>query len=266
MKQPCHIQLDSFHITVLSDGVFPVEKSFFLAGASPREKERYPEQFEAALNFVCLETDGKRVLIDAGFGETGGQESGHLIQHLKQAGIRPELIDYVIVSHSHLDHMGGLMKNGKPAFPNAVHLMSEKEWEYAKQTPNSKQLQILSAIQPLFKLLTEDTELLSGLRLIHTPGHTPGHLTVEMQTKDGVCLIVNDVFHIPESISNPEVRVSLENDPAHGEKTRKQLTQRAYEEGVLLHACHFPYPGFGIIEKPNSDFQWRPVQYEKKTR
>ncbi|MFT0803517.1 hypothetical protein VSK91_18930 [Bacillus swezeyi] len=56
--------------------------------------------------------------------------------------------------------------------------MSEKERRYAKQTPGSQQLQILSAIQPLFKLLTEDTELLTGLRLIHTPGHTSGHLTV----------------------------------------------------------------------------------------
>lgn len=190
------MQLDSFQMTILSDGAFRVSRDFFLAGGAPQETERYPEEFEVALNFVCLETSGKRILIDTGFGETGGPESGHLIHHLKQAGIKPDSIDYVILSHSHLDHTGGLLKNGAPAFPNAVHLISEAEWLYAKQTPASPQFHILSAVRPLLKLLTEDTELLPGLKLIHTSGHTPGHLTIELQTKDGVCQIINDVFHI----------------------------------------------------------------------
>ncbi|MCY8216813.1 MBL fold metallo-hydrolase [Bacillus haynesii] len=266
MKEPYRMQLDSFQMTILSDGAFRVSRDFFLAGGAPQETERYPEEFEVALNFVCLETSGKRILIDTGFGETGGQKSGHLIHYLKQAGIEPDSIDYVILSHSHLDHTGGLLKNGEPAFPNAVHLISEAEWLYAKQTPASPQFHILSAVRPLLKLLTEDTELLPGLKLIHTPGHTPGHLTIELQTKDGVCQIINDVFHIPESISNPKLRVSLEHDPIEGEKTRRLLARQAYNGRVLLHGCHFPYPGFGLIEKQGSLFQWKPVQYEKKTR
>ncbi|WP_440097291.1 MBL fold metallo-hydrolase [Bacillus paralicheniformis] len=266
MKEPDRIQLDSFHMTILSDGAFRVSRDFFLAGGDPHEAEHYPEEFEVALNFICLETNRKRILIDTGFGETGGQESGHLIHHLTQAGIKPDSIDYVILSHSHLDHTGGLLNNGKPAFPNAVHLISEAEWLYAKQTPASEQFRILSAVRPLLKLLTEDTELLPGLKLIHTPRHTPGHLTIELQTKDGVCQITNDVFHIPESISNPKLRVSLEHDPKEGEKTRRLLARQAYNGQVLLHGCHFPYPGFGLIEKQGSLFQWKPVQYEKKTR
>ncbi|MDI5789236.1 hypothetical protein PO124_14785 [Bacillus licheniformis] len=67
-----------------------------MGGGDSKETERYPEEFEAALNFACLETNGKRILIDTGFGETGGQESGHLLHHLKQAGIKPDSIDYVI--------------------------------------------------------------------------------------------------------------------------------------------------------------------------
>ncbi|MSO00772.1 MBL fold metallo-hydrolase [Bacillus paralicheniformis] len=266
MKEPDRIQLDSFQMTILSDGAFRVSRDFFLAGGDPHEAEHYPEEFEVALNFIYLETNGKRMLIDTGFGETGGQESGYLIHHLTQAGIKPDSIDYVILSHSHLDHTGGLLNNGKPAFPNAVHLISEAEWLYAKQTPASEQFRILSAVRPLLKLLIEDTELLPGLKLIHTPGHTPGHLTIELQTKDGVCQITNDVFHIPESISNPKLRVSLEHDPIEGEKTRRLLARQAYNGQVLLHGCHFPYPGFGLIEKQGSLFQWKPVQYEKKTR
>ena len=177
-----------------------------------------------------------------------------MLHHLKQAGIKPDSIDYVILSHSHLDHTGGLLKNGEPAFPNAVHLLSEAEWLYAKQTPASPQFHILSAVRPLLKLLTEDTELLPGLKLIHTPGHTPGHLTIELHTKDGVCQIINDVFHIPESISNPKLRVSLEHDPIEGEKTRRLLARQAYNGQFLLHGCHFPYPGFGLIEKHGSFF------------
>ncbi|MED4304907.1 MBL fold metallo-hydrolase [Bacillus licheniformis] len=266
MKEPYRMQLESFQMTILSDGAFRVSRDFFLAGGDSKETERYPEEFEAALNFACLETNGKRILIDTGFGETGGQESGHLLHHLKQAGIKPDSIDYVILSHSHLDHTGGLLKNGEPAFPNAVHLLSEAEWLYAKQTPASPQFHILSAVRPLLKLLTEDTELLPGLKLIHTPGHTPGHLTIELHTKDGVCQIINDVFHTPESISNPKLRVSLEHDPIEGEKTRRLLARQAYNGQFLLHGCHFPYPGFGLIEKHGSFFQWKPVLYEKKTR
>lgn len=91
-------------------------QGIFLAGGDSKETERYPEEFEAALNFACLETNGKRILIDTGFGETGGQESGHLLHHLKQAGIKPDSIDYVILSHSHLDHTGGLLKTESPLF------------------------------------------------------------------------------------------------------------------------------------------------------
>ncbi|KXZ17262.1 MBL fold metallo-hydrolase [Bacillus nakamurai] len=261
MNRPYEIQFGSNRMIVLSDGTFPVTKEFFLAGAhNDQEVDRFPDEFEVALNFVCLQIGGKHILIDTGFGETGGQESGQLLTHLHQSGIHRNLIDYVVLSHSHLDHTGGLVKNGKPAFPNAIHIMSKKEWLYAEQTPESKQFKVLNKVLPLLKVIEEDTEILPGVLLKHTPGHTPGHLTAEVLTNNGVYLFANDVFNIPYSISNTNLRVVLEEDSVQGVKTRNQLIQSARKERAFLHSCHFPYPGLGTIEKINSLYKWKPIE------
>ncbi|TYS08954.1 MBL fold metallo-hydrolase [Bacillus subtilis] len=258
MKRPYEIQCEHLRMIFFSDGVFPVSKKFFLAGASNDQVvERFPDDFEVALNFVCLQIGDKHILIDAGFGETGGQESGHLLTELNQSGIKPHMIDYVVLSHSHIDHIGGIVKNDKPAFPNATHIMSKKEWLYAEQTPDSKPFQVLNKVLPLVEVIEEDTEILPGVLLKHTPGHTPGHLTVEVRTNNGVYLITNDVYNIPHSISNTDLRVILEEDSIQGVRTRNQLIQLAHREQVLIHSCHFPYPGLGTIEKVNSLYQWK---------
>ncbi|MFN2745206.1 MBL fold metallo-hydrolase [Bacillus sp. z60-18] len=260
MNRPYQIKFDSFRMMVFSDGQFPVTKDFFLAGANgDREVERFPGEFEVALNFVCLQIGSKLILIDTGFGEAGGQESGHLLTRLEQSGIHRHMIDYVVLSHSHADHTGGLVKNEKPAFPNAVHIMSKKEWLYAKQTPDSRQFKVINKVLPLLTLIEEDTEILPDVWLKHTPGHTPGHLTVEVRTNHGVYLITNDVFNIPHSISNTSLRVVLEEDPVQGITTRNQLIQLACKEQAFIHSCHFPYPGLGMIENRDSLYQWKPI-------
>ncbi|ARC67752.1 hypothetical protein B4094_0091 [Bacillus licheniformis] len=70
------MQLESFQMTILSDGAFRVSRDFFLAGGDSKETERYPEEFEAALNFACLETNGKRILIDRDLGKQADKKAG----------------------------------------------------------------------------------------------------------------------------------------------------------------------------------------------
>ncbi|MHC5545132.1 MBL fold metallo-hydrolase [Bacillus subtilis] len=261
MKRPFEIECESLRMIVFSDGVFSVTKEFFLAGAgNDQEVERFPDDFEVALNFVYLQIGGKHILIDAGFGETSGQESGHLLTKLNQSGINPHMIDYVVLSHSHIDHIGGVVKNDKPAFPNATHIISKKEWLYAEKALDSKSFKVLNKILTLLKVIERDTEILPSVLLKHTPGHTPGHLTVEVRMNNGVYLITNDVFNIPYSISNTNLRVVLEENPIKGVRTRNQLIQLAHKEQVFIHSCHFPYPGLGTIEKVNSLYQWKPIE------
>ncbi len=156
---------------------------------------------------LFVDTGTHRVMVDIGTGKLI-QTTGFLLDNLKAAGIDPGLVDTAILTHAHLDHIGGVLTDeGTLSFPNANYYITKEEWDFwmtdaALQQPvlSGQRLQMvrdnLRAIEDRLDWLENDSEVVPGIRTIAAPGHTPGHVVVEV-TSDGETLlhIVDTVLH-----------------------------------------------------------------------
>lgn len=184
--------------------------------------------------------DGKDydVLIDAGLGEEAG---GTLLKQLKQLNVKPEEIDAVCLTHLHFDHIGGLLKNGRPVFPNAEIYLSVDEFNawsddgpMADQNANWKQ--VLSCYANKINLFKDGDRIVDGRIKTHlAPGHTPGHTVYEA----GVSLFIGDLIHAQDlQLKYPDFCARYDNDPALAVKTRKQILKEATASGYYLCGAH----------------------------
>jgi glyoxylase-like metal-dependent hydrolase (beta-lactamase superfamily II) len=121
-----HFQIGTFNLIVLSDGVFPVSKEFFFADTPKKIIEDIPNHFVAPLNFLLIDTGERKMLVDAGFGREYLPTSGQLLERLQEEGIYPEDIDTVIITHGHMDHIGGVCIKGFRFFPRPIILLERK--------------------------------------------------------------------------------------------------------------------------------------------
>ena len=192
---------------------------------------------------LVVESEGRRILVDTCLGndkerpvESWSMRSGPFLDDLSAAGYPPESIDTVLCTHLHVDHVGWNTRlvDGEwvPTFPNARYLFAEVEWEHW-QREDSGMDQVLRAdsIQPvidagLVDLVATDARLTSHLSLTPTPGHTPGHVSVLIESGDGRAVITGDVSHMVCQATHPEWGSSFDVDPDGAEATR-----RAFFEG-----------------------------------
>lgn len=181
------------------------------------------------------------VLIDAGLGEEAG---GTLLQQLKQLNVKPEEIDAVCLTHLHFDHIGGLLKDGQPVFPNAEIFLSVEEFNaWSDDGPmaaqNEKWKQVLSCYANKIQLFNDGDEIIDGRIKTHlAPGHTPGHTVYEA----GLCLFVGDLIHAQDlQLKYPDFCARYDNNPAQAVKTRKHII--ASHPGAYLCGahCYEPY-------------------------
>jgi glyoxylase-like metal-dependent hydrolase (beta-lactamase superfamily II) len=241
-----------------------------------REYQLSPEQWkEWTSPYICLVvlTGDKKVLIDTGAGSLA-PTTGKLIQNLKNEGISPDDIDTVILTHGHPDHLGGSTGvDGKPAFPRAQWLMWKDEWEFWTSeraehdlAEHGRDLLIgiarkqLSTI-PNVVLIEREEEIATGVRAIAAPGHTPGHMALDISSGGEHLLCISDVVLHPVHLEVPEWCASVDTNHGQVVSTRYKLLKRASDEKPLVLAFHFPFPGLGHIVEKGKAWQWR--RFEK---
>ncbi|UOQ44304.1 MBL fold metallo-hydrolase [Halobacillus salinarum] len=252
------LRIGELNALVVSDGGMPVTKEFFFANTPDHITHQFPAEFDAPLNFICISIDHKNILIDTGFGSEC-KDAGLLIQALNKHGISRYDIDEVILTHGHLDHIGGAVIKDKPAFPNATYYLHVEEWEMWAADKSSKEHSILSMLEDSITLIHKDMELYPGIRLFHTPGHTYGHLSVMVYSENQRLFIVSDLLNDPAALRHLSSHIGLEKSPEKGRQTRKAVLDFAEEQGILLFVCHYPFPGLGYIEKKDGVHQWTPL-------
>src|SRR5271169_4181438 len=199
-------KIGDFQATVISDGHGPIPVSIF--ATNPSEAELAPvlnENFmqpviQVTNNPLVVDTGQERVLVDTGFGEKIGPSFGSfpgLEANLRRAGITPESIDLVVISHGHLDHIGGLVsKSGALAFPKAQFVFVDTEWNYwtgrryesevnSSPMPDSFKKGFIAAardnlppVADRSRFVKQGGEIASGVRYIAAPGHSPSHATI----------------------------------------------------------------------------------------
>jgi glyoxylase-like metal-dependent hydrolase (beta-lactamase superfamily II) len=230
-----------------------------------------PTIFE--ITCLLIKTSKQNVLIDTGFAPIAGTQKGMMFKNLQSAGVRPADIDTVIISHGHLDHIGGNMgADLKPNFPNARYVIHSKEWEFWSNKPDLSsmnevmQKEIMEAVNKSLlslknqiSLVDAGKDIVPGIQYIDAPGHTPGHAALAISSGSEQLLYVADIFHNVMQLARPDwiTRIDLGQEKAM--ETRKKMISRAISTQAKVFASHFPFPCIGYIVQKEDIFLWKPL-------
>jgi glyoxylase-like metal-dependent hydrolase (beta-lactamase superfamily II) len=277
-------KLGDFEITVVNDGAraIPLPPTFVrnvsnaevLAAA---EAAYMPKgSIVAPFNPIVVNTGAKLVLIDTGYGPGIAPTVGLLPATLAAAGIDPNAIDIVLISHMHGDHVLGLKTpDGALAFPNAEIKVPAVDWTYWMSDENmSKALEgfqkasfgfnrkIFSNLADKVTRFDWGKEVAPGITAVDSSGHTPGHTAFVIASGSGRLFFQGDVCNVPDLfLRNPEWQVMFDSEPEKSVATRRRIYDMASAEKMLVSGYHFPFPGLGYIEKAGTGYRFVPAAW-----
>ncbi len=255
------MKIGNFELKIVSDGTFSLDGgAMFGIVPEPAWSRVYPHdeknRIKLSLNPLLIKCPGKNILVDLGIGNKFNEKfasiydidhTANLFRSLETAGIHPEDISYVIPTHLHLDHAGWatIAQGGEivPAFPKATYLVQEKELELAHDpNPRVKSSYIRENFLPLekakkIKLLKGDEEIIPGVVIRHTGGHTWGHQIVEISGNGQCAVYTGDI--IPTAAHHKAAWcMGYDLDPYSVSKQKMHILKKAYENGWILVLVH----------------------------
>jgi glyoxylase-like metal-dependent hydrolase (beta-lactamase superfamily II) len=265
-----------FSATALRDGGldFPNDTRTFGVGRTPEEVAAVlaaagapPDKLSLSIQPLLVKTTDRLLLFDTGAGMNMGPNGGRLPASLAAAGVDPQSITDVFISHAHGDHVGGLLNaQGTLAFPNAAIHLSAPEWAFLKsmdaQTASNVGIaqhpQLVAAMEPKVAAFAPGADIVPGaVKAVEIKGHTPGHSGYLITSGQGSLLYVGDtVHHFIVSVQKPEWTVAFDTDAPTAETSRGALLAQLATSGQRIYAVHFPFPGVGKIERRGDGFVW----------
>lgn len=267
-------------VTVIPTGTFALDGGAMF-GVVPRvlwEKKIKPDaqhRIPMALNTLLIRAGGKIVLVDTGCGDKEDekfatmfayQPAGKLTDLLEKAGVKADQVDFVINTHLHFDHAGGNTVRAAdgstvPNFPNARYLIQRGEWESAKNSHERNRASYLPHnYEPLMALGRVDLldgakEIIPGVRVEPTPGHTPGHMMIVIESNGEHGAFVGDLIPTRHHVPLPWV-MSYDLDVEKILESKRQVLRRAVKENWWIFFEHdLDTPAAKIIEKGTDRFE-----------
>ena len=239
--------------------------------------------------------EGKTILIDTGAGNDKDRPDLKVLHHLQHpflkrleaVGVLPEKVDYILLTHIHADHVGWNTRlEGKdwvPTFPNATVICSDMEWLYGAALANGDEAAILTirntaglgypirlpvsgvfadSMQPIMaagrlkRVAVDGSEVLPGIRLVPTPGHSICHAAISVSSKDEEGIFGGDVLHHPFELHDPDLTSMFCEFPDAARESRRRLLSQLADSGVSYFSSHFSGSSVGKILRDGDAFRW----------
>ena len=220
-----------------------------------RSANRPTDKITVAIDGLLVKTHGRLVLIDTGL---GNPSASGLMLSLKLAGVTPDQITDVLITHTHGDHVGGVVTaDHRSAFPNAKIRMSAKEWAWMQSQADAKAISTVIAAQ--IQTFEPGQVVAPAIRSLAIEGHTPGHVGYEIVSGRARLLDIGDTAHSSVvSLAKPEWVMGFDSDAAVAKASRRATLTRLAKSHELIFAPHFPFPGVGRVVAAGDGFAWRP--------
>lgn len=275
-----------FGLHLISDGDYWLDGGAMF-GVVPKvlwEKKVRPDEknrVRLGLNCLLIRTEKNNVLIDTGCGHKYSQKeiqiyriehSTDILQELEKLGLSAENIDLVINTHYHFDHCGGNTRSQDgevvPTFPNASYVVRRREYEDAVQPNERTSATYLSHNwKPVeekgrLRLIDDDEEILPGITLIHTPGHTAGHQSVKIDSQGKTLFYLADLCPTAAHIPLPWI-MGFDVLPLTTMEVRRRIYRQAVEEDWLLFFEHDPVVTTGYLQEQNGKYRLVPESWKE---
>lgn len=218
------------------------------------------------INTFLIRKNGKNILIDSGIGGLNNL-GGQLIKNLAELGIAPEDIDTILLTHSHPDHIGGLITPQENAvFSRAELLVSNDEYNYIKDerifsVASDRVKGNFLLARKAFNLyqdslqLIDKGEVLAGIDAVPLKGHTPGHTGYKIIGKNDELLVWGDIVHFPQiQLLKPNVSIAFDYDPQLAAETRISILDMVNSNHILVGGMHFGQNGFNYIKRLDTGY------------
>ncbi|MBB3590532.1 glyoxylase-like metal-dependent hydrolase (beta-lactamase superfamily II) [Rhizobium sp. BK529] len=281
------VQVGDIEVLIISDGVLPLPTKMLGHNAAEADRAAWlgdmflpQDAFDWALNVVLVRSGGQTILVDAGLGldpDLNLPRAGQLIKRLEAAGIDLGSVTDVVLTHMHMDHIGGLLVDGvkerlRPDLRIHAAAAEAKFWEapdfsHVAMPPGfpdalrATAKRFLAEYGSHLRLFDDEYELAPGVIVRRTGGHTPGHSVVRLASRGEKLTFAGDaVFAV--GFEHPDWFNGFEHDPEEAARVRINLLRELAANGEQLVATHLPFPSVGRVAVDGDSFRWVPVFWD----
>ena len=248
-----------------------------LAALAPRLPEHVDDQgwLQFSIHGFVVDDGRRRILVDGGVGDDKPRPAPHFDrlhtrfnERMGAAGYPPESIDLVVATHLHLDHVGWFTRRVDdawvPTFPNARHLVVAGEYAHWQVADVEDGDYMGDSVAPvveagLVDLVAPDHEVAPGIGFLPTPGHTPAHAALLVESAGESAVVTGDLVHHPAQLLEPSWGSPFDVDPDAARATRSAFVERFADSGTLVLGTHFGAPSAGRLAGSGAEVTWHPV-------
>jgi len=280
------VKVGEIDVLVVSDGVLPISAITMTTNAEPAARAAWqrdmflPDTFDWPLNAVVVRSGRQTILIDAGLGADPDlhlPQAGRLAQRLEAAGIDLASVTDVVLTHMHMDHVGGLLADGmkdrmRPDLRVHVSAAEIDFWaspDFSRTAMpagfpdalRSAAKRFLSEYRSHLRTFEEEYEVAPGVTVRRTGGHTPGHSVVRLSSGGERLTFAGDAV-FPVGFERPDWHNGFEHDPEEASRVRVRLLQELAKTGELLVATHMPFPSVGHVAVAGDAYRFVPAFWD----